>query len=353
MTFVDSWDWIMRFHQQARRNGDLERQKLMPLYNRAWEMLEANPNQAIAILSEGRALAEALGEKEWALFYGHWICGALTSYLRDFAAGLDIAVRNAVEARKAEYRQWPFLSRIYRALIDGYITMDPVGYADTIHEAMDYLETQVPLDIDVWRMLMEQRAYLALTLDCPDEAVMLAQRSIERNENSDFRMARICKLMCSLNYGNGELGELLKYALLGEFHARQAVNSKLPLAVALVWQAYCARKAGDEPTARRHYGSALASMNYLERVGSEDYFDALCAYNEAGGELTQALGVRDRELTEAINGGSPYQECESRLKRCRVLKQMGLLTADDLAQARAAAQKLIAPASFLAKLDAV
>lgn len=97
----------------------------------------------------------------------------------------------------------------------------------------------------------------------------------------------------------------------------------------------------------------MARTAALGRKPYTAYYDAMCDYYELTGAVDQALALREQELADAINSGSPHSECECRLKCCKLFQRSGQQAAfaEALAQAREAAKQLLAPAHFLGKLD--
>ena len=54
-----------------------------------------------------------------------------------------------------------------------------------------------------------------------------------------------------------------------------------------------------------------------------EFYDAVEAYYELDGKLAEAVPYRDRELEETVDRGKLWSECEVRLRRCRLFKELG------------------------------
>jgi hypothetical protein len=78
--------------------------------------------------------------------------------------------------------------------------------------------------------------------------------------------------------------------------------------------------------------------------------DAMCAYLELTARPEQALAVRDAELATVRDRGRFAYECACRLKRCVLRRRLGVLTGEDLDEARAAARRLRDPSRPLEQL---
>lgn len=355
---VDLWGWFDRFYWDAWRSGDSERLRIVHLYHAAWDHMEGDPRQAITYLEQGKAQAAKLGEPCWMLFYDYWLSEAHLFYLDDVRAGLDRAVKTAVEARKPIYQHCPVRARVYRILIDAYMVLDPVGYVDKIRETSDYMEKEIPQDDDTRYLTQARKARLAFVFDKLDEAFDEALRFLAMSEDSDFQQTYAYSLLCQFSYLRGDLEAALQYALDGEITARRC-DRRASVAALLAWQALLRHKLGEPELAAALYRQAVARTAALGIVPYEGYYEAACEYLELIDKPEEAFRLREQQLAEALTSSSPYSICECRLKRCQLLKRMGeragkngLPTlAEELAAAREAAKLLIAPAYLLEKLE--
>ncbi len=352
MNFVDLWGWFNRFEQDAYRAGDTERQRLIKLYRKAWKELEPDPAAGLAMLDEGRALAEKLREPCMMLFFDYWRAEANLFYLNNIAAGLDIAVRIGVEAYKPLHRSCPVRARVLFTLAKAYMMVDPLGYASKIYETLDYLEKEVELDEDTWQRIEGERATLANLQGRLDASEAAARRYLGRCQGNNFRLSHGYSLMCDISYDRRKFKEALDYATLGEEAARRA-ERKVAAIEFLCWQALLTRKTGDEEAAQKLYKTVTTNIAWYESKPSSQYYYTLCEFHEFKHEYALALQLRDRQLKEVLESGSIHKEVQCRLRRCRLLVKMGRPVQEELALARAAANCLRDPKPMLAKLDAV
>src|SRR5205809_5720349 len=114
---MSGWDWFDLFEMDALRRGDVERNRLGRFHRQAYEHRETDPDRALALIAEGRRLAEALREPWWALYYDHHRVHALLHFKQDYRDVLELAVRDTVEARKPQYADFPRRIRIYDDLV--------------------------------------------------------------------------------------------------------------------------------------------------------------------------------------------------------------------------------------------
>jgi hypothetical protein len=348
-------DWFSRFESEARAANDEQRLRLVGLIYEADMHRETNPDRMLALLDEGRHLARQLREPWWTLFYDDRRAGALMKYKGDAQAGLELAVRNALEARKPLYESFPWRFRIHDHLIVGYLNTDPVGYASEIHEALTWLERDVPAEGSPKYLLLARRRWLAGELGQHDEAEELARRALAvAASDTDQLTARSHSVfcfshLCEIAYRRCDWPALGEQAAAGEELARQ-VGHQLELSEFQMWQALLARRGGHEPAATRLWRLARRRVGQLGMPPDHIYFDALCAYHESAGELAEAFSVREHEARLLENKGRWAAESRCRIERCRLLARLGRPLHDELAKANAAARRLRYPAAALEEL---
>jgi hypothetical protein len=351
-------DWFNHFEAEARAQGDEERLRLVELVFEADQHRERNPDRMLALIDEGRHLARQLGEGWWTLFYDDRRAGALMKYKGDAQAGLELAVRNALEARKPAYESFPWRFRIHDHLIVGYLNTDPVGYATEIREALAYLERDIPAEGSPKYLLLARRRWLAGELGEHDEAELLARRALSMAaSDSDQATARSHAVfcfshLCEIAYRRHDWQGLAEHGALGEELARQ-VGHILELGEFLMWQALLARRSRNE---RRGVWLSVQAKRRVGQLGMPPdhiWFDALCAFHEQAGELKEELEARDAELALLRNKGRWAAESRCRIERCRLRAKLGLDVATELTAARAVIGRLRKPEALLKELERI
>lgn len=346
------WDWVHDYEHRAYHNGDVRRLQLIALYYQSLDYYEIDPDQEIALLKQGRDLAEELGDAWMLAFFDHWTIQALFSK-GDYAQALDLAVRATVEARSPQVDGCPQRVCLHEDLIKIYLTIDPVGNAPRVAGALTYMEQQIAPDYECRFCLKSKQIGFALDMDQPAKAEELALRYLGDAENEPHYLTQAYLFLCEIAYRRADWGALGKWAALAEETARK-IERKLDLIEALAWQALILQHQ-DHPVQAAQYATlatALAGRISAKLPGA--YYNALCDYWELCGQATTALQLRDQQLERLLAGAGAHAICECRLKRCALLKRMGHPALnDELAAAREAAQKLIDPSRFLAKLEAL
>jgi hypothetical protein len=117
-----------------------------------------------------------------------------------------------------------------------------------------------------------------------------------------------------------------------------------------MWQAVLAQRRNDAPAAARLCRAAERRLSALAAPPGPYYFNGLCAYHEARGDLEASLRARERELRTLAGSGQLDSECRAHVKRCQLLARLARPLGEALAEARAAAGRLRKPAKFLAEL---
>jgi hypothetical protein len=351
-------DWFSRFEAEALARGDEERMRLVSLVYEADQHRETDPDRMLALLNEGRHLARRLGEGWWTLFYDDRRAGALMKYKGDAQAGLELAVRNALEARKPVYERFPWRFRIHDHLIVGYLNTDPVGYATEIREALTYLERDIPVEGSPKYLVLARRRWLAGELALHDEAEELARQALalaasDHDQATARSHAVFCfSHLCEIAYRRRDWRALEEQSAVGEQLARQ-VGHLLELAEFLMWQALLARQACDEVSGVRMSGQAKRRVAQLGMPPDHIWFDALCAYHDQADELAEELAARDTELALLKNKGRWAAESRCRIERCRLRARLGRPVAGEVTAARSAIARLRKPEALMAELERV
>jgi hypothetical protein len=352
------WDWIFAFNAQAQARGDLDRVRLLQIHDNAGRFMKSDPDVMLGLLAEGRAQAERLGEPWWVLFYDHWRLQALLHFKYDYREVTSLAVQATLEARKPQYAELPQRICLHEDLIYAYVGTDPEGHAEGIAQALEYMRQEVGPGVECRFCVQGCCTQFALQRKRLDEAqaaalAMLALTDAEPDRRTaDHHALEAYADLCAVALERGDWEALREWAGAGEEAARRR-DKQLELAKFLAWQAVLERRAGNESAARRLLRGATARVTRLRAVPGEPYYDALCAFHEHGGDLGAALTVRDQELHAIAGKGRLTHEARCRLKRCRLLRAMGLPADEDLPAAREAAARLRHPEKYLEEIDRV
>jgi hypothetical protein len=353
---MSGWDWFDDFERSARLAGDAERNRLGQLHREAYRHRESDPDHALALLAEGRRLAERLGEPWWVLYYDQQRVHALLHFKQDYREVLPLAVRNTLEVRKPAYEGFPRQLLIHGDLVSAYLGIDPVGYAEPVRQALEYLEGATPAICDERYLLLGNWRQFAVEMGRLDEALQLGQRSLVLAAD-DPLPGRARHFLVFTYSGLAEIAfrlgdrELLdESAQCGEEMARR-VGHQVELAGFQRWQALAARQDGHEADARTLHRQAVARLDRLRMPPDPSYRDAECAFHEAGGDLEAALQVRQAELRSIEGRGRLAYESACHLKRGELLARLGRLTEGDVEAARQSAGRLRQPGPALAALE--
>ncbi len=355
---MSAWDWFDEYEWLAQLSGDDDRARLAELHRLSYGHRESDPDRAVELLREGRALAERLREPWWALYYDQQRVHALLHFKQDYRDVLDHAVRNTLEARKPAYADFPRRLMIHGDLVSAYLGIDPEGYADAIRQALDYLDAQSPPAGDERYLLLGSQRQFALELGRLDEAHAFSARSLGlAAADADLGRARHFLVftysgLAEIAWRRGDLEGLAEAAREGEALARR-VGHQVELAGFWLWQALVARLRGDERRAEALAAHARRRLGRMAMPPDSSYRDAECAYHEHTGRLDLALAVRDKELAGLRDRGRFAAECACRVKRAWLLRRMGRLGAEEVAEARRAAGRLRRPGPALEKIDRV
>ncbi len=301
------WDWFNEYRRTMSAD-DQPHQMLYNFYYSAAQQIDTNPDAAITLFQQGRALAETMHESWWIVFFDHWTLQTLLHHKRDYASALDLAVKTAVEARKPEYTQLPQRICVHEDLITAYVDTDPHGYASTIQQALDYMQTEIAPGLECLYCLHSLKvSFMCMMERYADAERQAAEYMAVTDASSDQHYKAQARFgLCELAFRRAAWDELLGVARDGEELAVHVRSRPHWIGEYLIWQALALRHLKREDEAKRAYQTGISRMARLKVTPSASYFDALCAYHEAGGNLSAAVALRDQQLRHTIASGSPY-----------------------------------------------
>jgi hypothetical protein len=346
------------FEMHARESGDKERVRLAQLHGQAYGYRQNDPDRMLQLVEEGRRLALRLREPWWVLFYDHWKVETLIYYKDDYREVVDLAVKATLELRKPTFENYPLRFGIYCNLVAAYLCVDPRGHADSIREALAYLQTQVPPEGGDRYLLQARRHWFAYEIGDLEEARALALEELALADSDDDRhTARhhevdTYKALCWIAFRASDHEALAAWATTGEERAR-AIGYRYELSLFLLWQALCALHSGCDELATRLVRQGTAQMARLGQPPGESYYDALAAYHEIGERNEVAWEVRERELATTLGKGQLAYECLVRLKRVRLLKKLSWPMEAEIQAVHESAAKLRAPEWYQGELQRV
>ncbi len=354
----DIWEWYRDCKVEYRRRGDRDRLRMLEYHSEGFALQETDPQRTLALFTEGRQLAQRLGEPWWVLFYDVWRVIAMTTYLHDFAPALDLAIQTTLELRKPLYEGHPWKIAAYNELLSCYVSIDPLGDAEAIQGVIDFLEQEIPQEPCAHRYvyLHERRAFERMRGNW-EEAYRVAQghlaladRDPRRSSVPWYTLGVVCDLALICSH-LGRWDEVAAYAHQAEEMARTEKHSQGQLGEALLWQAVLARRADDESLAQRNYRAGIAHLARVALGLNREAFEVRLIYHELGDNLSRALLVCDQELQRCSGRGMLFYEYQIHRNRCRLLARLGRLRPADLEAAREAAGRLKKPGPHLAELE--
>lgn len=348
------WDWYWDFVREVRRSGDPVRQEMVRLYDRAMEIKETDPDEALTLFEQSRNLALETDSSWWAMLCQHWKTQTLLYEKHDLTNALDLAVRSTVEVRKPIYADLPQRVCIHEDLIAAYLESDPVGYEVPIRETLAYMERE-SVGLDQCRMCHLHRSSSFLDdLRLPDalEQAWRHQQLAEEHDD-DFYRAGARYLLCHLLYkydretAKSLIGELAQEGVeMARNRDRKEVAADL-----WMWQAVAALWNGDNLEAKRLYRRAFAQARRLPQPPEAILVDSALAFHETAGTPEKAVPILEKAAQHFHETAQFFVEAQKRLKKCQLLAEMGQDWHEAEAQTRATAAKLKKPEFFGDQLD--
>lgn len=353
---MTSWDWFDEFELQAQLQGDRARLHLSQLQKQAYRFRERDPDHALALLAQGRSLAERLGEPWWILYYDQQRVHALLHFKQDYRDVLSLAIRNTLTLRKPAYAAYPRPLLIHGDLVSAYLGIDPRGYADRIQQALDYLDEQTAPEGDERYLLLGSQRQFALECARLHEALQFSYRSLElAATDPDSGRARHFLVftysgLCEIAWRKGDWDLLQESATAGEVTAH-LVGHQVELAGFWMWLALLHRHHQDESKATNYYLRAQRTLSGLGMPPDSSFRDAECAFHEHHDRLDLALQAREAELFSLRGRGRLASECTCLFHRAAYLHRLGRLTSEELIPLRAVAAQLRDPDPVLRQIE--
>ncbi len=350
---TDLWGWFNRFAVQANLEGNLQKQRMVYLYDKGWQSLRAEKHSvALNYFEEGLQLSQELNLPCFELFYDYWCAETLIFYRNDYREGLDRSIKMGARAHQERFIDCPVRGRVYYTLMYVYYAMDALGYEDKIREMIKFMDDAIPLDDDTHHRMQYTRSSLAYVLEDYDEAERIIQEYLAITVGNAHRQSGGYNMLRMIAHARGELDKAFNFAHIGEKYARfaQLENS---VALALLWQGVYALYTGDiERAAILH----LQGKSHYERFDLKplpEYYNAVCEYLELCGDIDTVLQLRREQIGAISEVGSVSYTANSHLQYVRLLGRAEKDITEALKTAYTTGDALLKPQHFNEKLQKV
>jgi hypothetical protein len=275
---------------------------------------------------------------------------------------LDRIIRLFVKSNGPQFRECTLLGDIYASLLRAYLWHDPLGYEHEIREGIDYVVDSLPLPQDTYVVVLWTKMQHLLELNEYVGVLRTAKSYFRYCENQDTHQAWGYVTLIQAYYHLAEYLLALQTAQDLESTAERAGNDSL-IFTALKWQYTILFKLQDDD-AMREISREMAKFDLSRLSGYDALHEAQYEYDkQALGWFGKLALLREAEyrIHGAVKGNRPYLECKTRLRRLSAFLSLPFLVrwivrllfqmpseAAQLAESRAAAEKLIKPEPKLA-----
>ncbi|MGB1288036.1 MAG: hypothetical protein ACPG7F_15975 [Aggregatilineales bacterium] len=326
---------------------------LYDYYRDGHDLMYSDPGAAYELFQQGKREAEVAGNHDWMLTFDHWTIQILLHSKSDYKRAHEQAIAGTLEARKPEYDDVQERICIHEDLISVYLGIDPVGYAEMLQQAIDYMDDEIEGDINCRFCLQSRKGSFALAMNDLDKAKEETNHFLAMSQDSPHYRANAHGDLCDILYRESRWSELLPASLEGERLARESEHDA-QIILFLAWQTLAYQMIGQEDEAQQKYRQATAtSAKFSRSVRGRDYYQALCHYHEVQGNLSESLVLRERQLSQIAGKGMLFGECQCRIAICKLKQQPGQDISADIQAAREVAAQLVYPDDIMAELDAL
>lgn len=350
---TDLWGWFNRYAAQAFLEGNQFKQRMVQVYDMGWESLRAErPDDALKNFAEGLRIAKTLHEPCWELFFEYWTAETLVFYKSDYHTGLEHSIKMGAKAHQEAYQNCPVRARVYYTLMYVYYAMDAVGYEEKVREIIDFMEREIPLDDDTYQRMQYTRAGLEYAKDDYDAAEREIQYYLSITVGNAHRQSGGYNMLRQIAYARGKIAQSFDYAYSSSMNARRA-RLQNSIANALLWQAVCAIRLGQNERAAELHQQGIAQYDRYQLKKLPGYYNAVCEYLELSGNIEGALRLRQEEIANINQLGSIDYTAYAHLQHCRLLGRLGHDVVDSLQTCYQAASNLLKPQFYLDKLKKI
>jgi hypothetical protein len=349
-----SWSYIADSFEESMSDPNEILQRLSEFEQRGWQHLY---NDATADAKNTFELGQLYARRNelpcWDILFEFYICQIYVYYTFDLKTAVDAAVRLTARLRKTEMQLCRERMLVYGILVHAYFYRDCLGYEQEIREALQYIESELPLDSEAILRVEYIRAELDLEYgryDAVQERLMLYLAKAENSHS--YRKADGCRVGHMLSYARGDFALARDYAARNAQHSDDGQHQR-GIADALIWQAVYTLKLGQEGAAQRILQQALDHYKRFNLAPALIYFDALCDFHEISGDMKHVLSLREQQFSDLHLRGSLHDLAKAHLQYCRLLGRMGKPLDSAIAQAHAFLNTLQKPAVHRAALTRI
>ena len=346
---ADLWGWFFKEH----RTASPIKHQMIEHYDKGWDAMRAERgDEAVGEFTMGLEIAKKLEEPCWQLFFEYWRAEAYHFCVEDYRKALNDIVQAAAHAHKPQYLNCAVRGRVYYTLVQIYYDIDCSGYEDKIRETLKFLKDQVPLDLDTIRRMQYLKAGIAYHQEDYDTAEREAWQYMEMSSDSSHRQSDGYAILSMIEYARGNLKKSLEHCYLSEAKSIDAdlqlaiIDNRLQMAVIHCY-------LGNKQVASNHYQQAITHQQRLGAKPQFDYYNLICEYHELTDNPAEALAQRQASLQAMIESSGPDHIVKTHLNYCRLLGRLGHDMTDAFQEAKKAADLLIKPAWYLAKLKQI
>ena len=352
MMYIDPWQWFRDFQWQAIRSGNHRYLRLPDTYQRGWHYLEAAQyDESIAVFKQGIELSKEMQLPLWEFFFESWVC-EVNVLAFNYKEALNWTTRLVAKSARPEHREHPVRAVVYFSLAWVYFYVDAIGYEDDILQALDSLESDMPLDEETHHRSIFLRSEIAYEKDNHEQALSINDRYMNLVDGNAYRESSGYGLQRAVAYARGDLPSALTAARLRGTTAREAklLNSAVN---SVLWEGVLLHYQGEEAQAWSAIQRGISEYEALNLPKQSSYYHILAEYHTAKGDYPGAIILRDKQLKLAQNSGSLTSEFYARLDRACLLNRMEQSSTTEITSAENIANRSKKPDFLLQKLHPV
>ena len=314
-------------------------------YQRAMELRESDPDEAIRGLNQLRDEAIERNDHGWRLIAEHWRTQVYINWKKDYITANRLAVETAIEARQDKYKIYQEYICVQNDLLLVYKGIDPVGYAKEIKEAIDLTIGMTTPDISCHYCMNRDLIDYHLHIGEIELAEEQSAKFFAMTENNRHYRIEAYEQLCYFTKQKGEWSDLLQIAQAGAQLAGQAVDESSWITLKC-YEMIALQKLGKDEDAEKSYNLIQNKVKTLKMVQGYNYYHLISLYQELQENMPEAVTILQEYIATLENTGRPYWECRAYLELIRLLKLSGKSYENAVAKFKQSAEKLRKPSQF-------
>ena len=347
IVYINLMQWLRDFEAQAAQNRDVQRIRLANLDRLGWRLVRAvQYDEAKAEFERGIHLAQQLNEHWWGAIFEYAVCYVCQQDGK-YQEMLERAVKLVARMSRKELENHPYRAAIHQMLVRAYAEIDICGYSAEMRQAMDFIETNIPMDKVTHMSIYYRRINLHLYFEEYEQAHDLIQEYLSVAQDNYEQQSVAERLLSQYYFAVGDVQAALE--------AQQQCSRSAGIAQNMRWEALAiglqSMLLGWLGRTQEAYTQYNRGKILLENLKQHELVPALAVgYHIGLQQDAEALQFSQQAIEVARASGSLDRTFEWHIARGYLLNRLQLSVEAEMQQARALLPQFRTPDCHLKKI---